>query len=140
MKTIGDKVDKVLWDKQEDYYNKVSYHAPFISFFNMQMIRCLNFVFVFVLWSLSLYISLKKCVLYIHCWALTQTLIALGFLFVSSGRQVIEKKLAARGDPVEEQEKSETWKVAILMYGIAMPFVFTANVLYFVLVKDDLEK
>jgi hypothetical protein len=84
------------------------------------------------------YINVKKCLIYFYIWALTLTVLAIGFLFVSSGRQVVEKKLKDRGDPVEEKEKSTSWKIGVFFYSIALTYVSTANVLFFALVKDDL--
>lgn len=102
-KTIGQRIDDFLFNHEHEYFNRVGYSAPFISFFYMQIIRLFLLIGLAVVWFLNVYINVKKCVLYINVWALTYTVLALGFLFVSSGRQVIEKKLAERGDPVEEK-------------------------------------
>jgi hypothetical protein len=48
--------------------------------------------------------------LYITFWGINLTLISLGFLFVSSGRQVLERKLVERGEELEEKEKSKFWR------------------------------
>ena len=53
-------------------------------------------------------------------------------------RQVVERKLAERGDPVSEKEQSKSWKIGIFFYSLSLSFVFTANVLYFGLVMTDL--
>lgn len=86
MKSIPQKIDNLLWNKQEAFFNNVGYSAPFISFVNMQIIRLFWLIAVFLVWCLNFYINVKKCVIYINFWALTATLLALGFLFVSSGR------------------------------------------------------
>ena len=85
-----------------------------------------------------MYINVKKCIIYYYIWALTYAVLAFGFLFVSSGRQVVEKKLAERGDPVAEKEKSTSWKIGVFFYSLTISFVFTANLLYFALINMDL--
>jgi hypothetical protein len=87
---------------------------------------------------MNLYINVKKSIIYINVWSLSYTVLAMGFLFVSSGRQVIERKLAERGDPVSEKKQSETWKFGVILYSMALPWIFTANLLYFVFYKDDM--
>jgi hypothetical protein len=68
------------------FYNKVGYSAPCISFFSMQVIRFINLILNFITWCIVMYINVKKCVIYYYIWSLTYTVLALGFLFVSSGR------------------------------------------------------
>lgn len=86
---------------------------------------------------MNFYINVKKCVLYLNFWSLSLTLLALGFLFVSSGRQVIERELARRGQPVEEKEKSTTWKTGVILYTLAWPFTIASNVTYFTMFLED---
>jgi hypothetical protein len=88
-KMMKNQIDKRVTDD----LNKVGLSAPFLSFFSMQVIRLINMIITFILWCLVVYIILRRCILYINFWALTFTLTALGFLFVSSGRKVVEKKL-----------------------------------------------
>jgi hypothetical protein len=63
-------------------------------------------------------------------------LAALGFLFVSSGRKVVEKKLEERGEELEDKEKSTLWRRGVIYYNIAFPFVITSNVIFFSLTLD----
>jgi len=86
MKTIGQRIDQFLWNNEYDYFNKVGYSAPFISFISMQIIRLICMIFIFIVWCMNVYINVKKSVIYINIWGLTFTLFAFGFLFVSSGR------------------------------------------------------
>ena len=46
--------------------------------------------------------------------------------------------MADNGDPVPPEKMTVLWKYGVLFYGLAWPFVLTANLLFFVLVKDDL--
>lgn len=82
---------------QESYFNKVGYSAPFISFFAMQMVRIISLALIFILWCVEFYITVKKCIMYLNFWGLTFTMLALGYMFVASGRQVIERKMRERG-------------------------------------------
>jgi len=91
-----------------------------------------------IVWFMNLYINVKKCIIYMNVWALTYATLATGFLFVSSGRQVIERKLAERGDPVREKERSELWKFGVVLYAMAMPWVFTVNVMFFAFYRQDI--
>jgi hypothetical protein len=81
----------MIWNKQEAFYNNVGYSAPCLSFVKMQVIRLFWLLVTFVVWCLNFYINVKKVVMYLNFWALTATLLGLGFLFVSSGRQAIER-------------------------------------------------
>lgn len=51
---------------------------------------------------------------------------------------MVERKLAERNDPVPEKEKSSTWKSGVFWYSISLPFVCTANILFFFWVREDL--
>jgi len=51
---------------------------------------------------------------------------------------VIERKLAERGEPVSEKEKSSTWKIAVFFYTLAIPFAFTSLLLFFLYLEKDL--
>jgi len=137
-KTIEQRIDYHLFRDEHMFFNTLSCTAPFISFFWMQMIRLFMLCLVFVIWCLNVYINVRKCIIYINIWALTHTLLAMGFLFISSGKQMIEKKLEERGEPLTEKEKSSTWKIGVILYAVAFPFVVTTNLLFFVLYKDDL--
>jgi hypothetical protein len=137
MSTFPDWVDGFLWGddltETKTFYNRVGYSTPCMSFFSMQVMRCIMFFLVFITWCLVAYINVKKCIIYIHIHALTYCLLALGFLFVSSGRQVIERKLKDRGEPVDEKERSTSWKTGVFFFGVMQPFVITANILFFIL-------
>lgn len=52
---------------------------------------------------------------------------------------VVERKLAERKDPVDEKDRSTSWKLGIFFYSVAITLVYTANVYFFALVKDDSE-
>lgn len=140
MKTsFGQGLDRLIWGNYYTYYNKVGYSAPYISFFSMQMIRLINFIIVFLIWATNIYINMKKGCLYIYMWGLTFATLALGYLFVSSGRQVVERKMEEKGDPVDSKDKSTTWKHGVFFYTLALPFVFTANILFYVFLRNDLK-
>ena len=137
MKSLPQRIDNLLWNKEEEFFNRVGYSAPFISFKGMQWTRLIMFLIILVIWLMNFYINVKKCVLYLNFWSLSLTLLALGFLFVSSGRQVIERKLAERGQTVEEKEKSSTWKTGVMLYSLAWPFTVASNVTYFTMFLED---
>eukprot|EP00347_Sterkiella_histriomuscorum_P010834 403374747 len=137
MKSLPQKVDYFLWNQQEEFFNNVGYSAPFISFVNMQIVRLISLILILVIWMMNFYINVKKCVMYLNFWSLSFTLLGLGFLFVSSGRQVIERKLAEKNQPVEEKEKSTTWKTGILLYTLAWPFTIASNVTFFLFFRED---
>ncbi|CDW90199.1 UNKNOWN [Stylonychia lemnae] len=137
MKSIPQKIDHFLWSSQEEYFNNVGYSAPFTSFVNMQIVRLVSLLLILVIWVMNFYINVKKVVIYLNFWALTFTLLSLGFLFVSSGRQVIEKKLKERGEPVEEKDRSHTWKKGVLFYTLAWPFTVASNVTFFTFFYKD---
>lgn len=86
MKSFPQRVDNFLWNRQEEYFNNVGFSAPFISFVNMQIVRLVSLLIILVIWMMNFYINVKKVVMYLNFWSLTFTLLALGFLFVSSGR------------------------------------------------------
>ena len=132
------RIDAFLFKYEYDYFNRVGYSAPFISFFSMQLIRLILLFLMAIVWFMNLYINVKKCIIYMNVWALTYATLATGFLFVSSGRQVIERKLAERGDPVREKERSELWKFGVVLYAMAMPWVFTVNVMFFAFYRQDI--
>ena len=104
----------------------------------MQVFRLLNLLINFSVWAVIIYINVKKCFIYIHIWAETFTVLALGYLFVSSGRQVIERKLEERNESVSENEKSQTWKTGVFWFSVAFPMVLTSNLLFFTILRDDL--
>lgn len=137
MKSIPQKIDTMLWSNDDQFYNNVGYSAPYISFVKMQIIRLFWLLAVLVIWCLNFYINVKKVVIYFNFWALSFTLLALAFLFVSSGRQVIERKLAENGEPVPENEKSSTWKTGLLFYTLAWPFVVVSNLTFFIFFHED---
>jgi len=85
---------------------------------------------VFVCWCIVVFIQVKKCTIFFYSWSITFATLALGLLFVSSGRQVVERKLAERGEPVEDKHKSSTWKFGIFFYMMAIPFACTEVVIY----------
>ena len=96
-------IDSMLWSHQEDFFKKgLGYSAPCLGFVKMQVVRFVFVILVFLVWSVNFYINVKKCIMYINFWALTLTLLALGFLFTQSGRQVIERKLLARKELSED--------------------------------------
>lgn len=136
-KSIPDRLNLLLWGVNEDFFNKVGYSAPFISFAKMQIVRLIFLLLLFIIWCINFYINVKKCVIYLNFWAITTTVLALGFLFVSSGRQVIERKLRERGDEVPEKERSRTWKMAVFFYTLAWPLTIVSNVIFFAFVKEE---
>ena len=121
----------MLWSNDEDWYNKVGYSAPFISFRTLQWTRLITFFIVLGIWALNFYINVKKVIIYINFWALTANLLSIGYLFGTSGRQVIERKLRERGQPVSDKEKSSLWKVGLLFYTIAWPFTTASTITFF---------
>ena len=52
---------------------------------------------------------------------------------------VVERKLAERKDSVDEKDRSTSWKIGIFFYSVALTLVYSANVYFFALVKDDSE-
>ena len=72
----------------------------------MQIIRLINLLINFAILATVMYISVKKCIIYFHIWSVAITVVALGFLFISSGRQVVERKMKEKNDEVPEKEKS----------------------------------
>ena len=131
MKSVEDKGG-------DDQFNLVGYSAPCFPFFVMQFCRLLNLLINFIVLAFIIYINVKKCFIYIHIWAQVCTVLALGYLFISSGRQVIERKLEERNEPVAENEKSQTWKQGVFWYTVALPLVLTSNLLFFLLLRKDL--
>lgn len=137
MKSIPQRINQLLWSNQEDYFNKVGYAAPFISFKALQWTRLITFFIVLIVWALNLYINVKKVIIYINFWALSANLLSIGYLFASSGRQVIERKLRERGEPVAEKDRSSLWKLALLFYTIAWPFTLASTISFFVWFSQD---
>ncbi len=86
MKSLPQKIDTMLWSNDDQFFNNVGYSAPYITFVKMQIIRLIWLFAVLVIWCLNFYINVKKVVIYFNFWALSFTLLALAFLFVSSGR------------------------------------------------------
>jgi hypothetical protein len=137
LNTIPGRINQVLWGPDEDYFNRVGYSAPCISFAKMQIVRLVFLILLFIIWCINFYINVKKCVIYLNFWSITSTVLALGFLFVSSGRQVVERELKKRGDEVPEKEKSTNWKLAVFFYTIAWPLTIVSNFLFFTFVSMD---
>lgn len=81
-----------MWSGCEDYYNNVGTSA-FVSFAWMQIIRLIQTVILFFTWILSIYINMRKSIIYINFWALTFTFAAFLTLFMSSGKQKVQKTL-----------------------------------------------
>lgn len=137
MKSLPQRLSAYFWNNDEEYYKKgVGYCAPYISFVKMQIIRLVMFILVFLVWCTNFYINVKKCVIYINFWSLTATLFSLGFLFVASGRQVIERQLTERNE-LEDDQKSGTWRFAVAWYSIAWPFTVASTVLFSVFLWED---
>jgi hypothetical protein len=137
LNTIPWKINKMLWGPDEEHFNRVGYSAPCISFAKMQIVRLVFLILLVVIWIFNFYINVKKCVIYLNFWAITFTVLALGYLFISSGRQVIERKLKERGDEVPEKEKCRNWKLGVFFYTIAWPLTIVSNFIFFTFVGDD---
>ena len=105
----------------------------------MQIIRFIGLILNFIVFCMTFFIFVKKVLIYFHCWALFVALLAQGFLFVASGSQVVEGKLRERGDAIAEKDKSSLWKYGIFLYTLALPMVIIANILFFVMVFEDLQ-
>ena len=106
MKSIPQRIDHFLWSNEDSHFNKVGYAAPFISFKALQWTRLITFFIVLAIWALNFYINVKKVIIYINFWALTANPLSIGYLFATSGRQVIERKLKEANKPVSEKERS----------------------------------
>jgi hypothetical protein len=87
MKSLPQRIAAFFWEHNEEYFKKgVGYSAPYITFVNMQIFRLAMLILVFFTWCVLFYINVKKGIIYLNFWALSFTLISLGFLFTSSGR------------------------------------------------------
>lgn len=120
----------------ESYFNRVGESAPFISFFFMQIYRVICLALLILLWCTAFYITVKKFLIYLNLWALTFTVFAFTYMFVSSGRQVVERKMKERGQQLSSDDKSKTWKAGVTLYGIAFPFAVTSFIVFFGLVRE----
>jgi hypothetical protein len=79
----------------------------------------------------------KKVIIYINFWALTANLLSIVYLFWSSGRQVIERKLDEKGEPVDEKARSYLWKIGLLFYTMAWPFTAASTITFFIFFSQD---
>ena len=105
MSSIKIKIDNFLFDsgKDKEYFRLyVTKSAPCISFVGMQVIRLILIIFLLGVWSVNFYINVRKCIMYLNFWALTVTLLYMLWVFPSSGRQVVEKKLQVKNTLEEE--------------------------------------
>lgn len=139
MSAIPSKVNRFLWSDKEDYFKRgVSLTPNCISFVKMQVIRLILIIILVILWGLNFYINVKKCVMYLNFWALTLTLLYLLCVFPSAGRQVIEKKLEEKErKPLEQSEKSNSWKRAVFLHSLAWPLTITSAVLFSAFLMED---
>ncbi|CDW77466.1 UNKNOWN [Stylonychia lemnae] len=130
------KLDILLWDNKEEYYNNLGY-SVYISFAKLQIARLIMIVNLLFTWGGCVYINMRKSFLYLNFWALSFTCLAFIFLFLSSGRQKVERILTEEGKIIPKKERSELWKIGLFFYTMAWPLVFASNLLFFTWVQEE---
>ena len=135
MSCLG-RVTSFIWGYDAQYYNRVGYHAPFISFAVMQIIRLVQLILVFCVWCVTFYINVKRSIIYMNCWALTITFLALFCLFFSSGKQYI-LRTNERQLQKSKRMNFSLWRYGVAFYAIALPFSAATMVWFLALVSND---
>lgn len=137
MSTVPEKLNRWLWGAKEQYFKQgVGYSAPCLSFIFMQVIRLIMIILLIGVWGLNFYINVKKMVVYLNFWALSFTLLYLLFVFPTSGRQVVERKLLEL-KKLENSERSKAWKWGLIFHSIAWPITVTSTVLFSLFFYND---
>lgn len=114
-------LNNVLWGDGNNFekYNLVAKTSFFINFFWMQVFRMFSVLALFVTMCVYTYIYLRSAAFNYNFWALLSTLLAFGFLFIGSGKQIVYQKLVDRSKIVyqDPKKKSNLWKIGVFFYS-----------------------
>jgi len=133
-KHLKKKSIKSAWGDDPENYNTIGSVAMCCKFEILQFTRLLSILALLTCVFIFFYIYVKAAVFHYLFISLFITFLAFGFLFIGSGKQVVYQKLVDNGSIQysDEKKRSNLWRTGVLLYGIAIPLVFTSNFIYFV--------
>ena len=128
-----------------DDYNRFYRHN--CNFVFTQSVRLIFIFCSFAIFCLLLYVWVKDIFAQIQFWILLTWVVAITRLSWASGREVVEKKMVERlrdeklkdgsKQPenvaeveLPEDEKSQSWRLALLAYSLATPLVLASPIMF----------
>ena len=113
-----------------------------LPFKHVQTARLVMILLLAIVMVMLFFVLVRMAFFYFSFWSVVLLWWYLLMVGLSAGRQVVEQKLTAKlveqakSDPkvspsLPEEEKSKTWRSAVVLFGLALPLVFMNPILIY---------